>query len=85
MSLPFNSQTLPELTEEEVKALSTIIMQNGLMIQQLQLMMEMHKMEQAEEEEKECQRKETVEVEAREKKLKEEEIRTMQSWSKEES
>ena len=38
MSLPFDATTLPELTEEETKTLMAAIMQNGLMIQQLQLM-----------------------------------------------
>jgi len=40
MSLPFDSKTLPVLTKEETKVLSAIIMQNGLMIQQLQLAMD---------------------------------------------
>jgi len=35
--LPFDTTTLPELTEE-AKVLMAAIMQNGLMIQQLQLM-----------------------------------------------
>jgi len=38
MSLPFNTTTLPEPTEEEMKVLMATIMQNSLMIQQLQLM-----------------------------------------------
>jgi len=38
MSLPFDATTLPELTKEETKTLMAAIMQNGLMIQQLQLM-----------------------------------------------
>jgi len=37
MSLPFDTTILPELTEEEIKVLMAVIMQNGLMIQQLQL------------------------------------------------
>jgi len=38
MSLPFTTTTLPEPTEEEIKALMAVVIQNGLMIQQLQLM-----------------------------------------------
>ena len=38
MSLPFNTNNLPELTKEETKILMAAIMKNGLMIQQLQLM-----------------------------------------------
>jgi len=38
MSLPSNTNTLPEPTEEEMKVLMAIVMQNGLMIHQLQLM-----------------------------------------------
>jgi len=38
MSLPFNTINLPEPTEEELKALIAVAMQNGLIIQQLQLM-----------------------------------------------
>jgi len=37
MSLPFNTTNLPEPTEEEMKILMAAIMQNGLMVQQLQL------------------------------------------------
>jgi len=37
MSLPFDTNNLPELTEEEMKILMAAIIQNGLMIQQLQL------------------------------------------------
>jgi len=45
MSLLFNTTTLPEPTEEEMKALMAVIMQNGLMIQQLQLMVAMRQKE----------------------------------------
>ena len=38
MSLPFDTTNLPEPTEEEMKVLMAAIMQNGLMVQQLQLM-----------------------------------------------
>ena len=32
MSFPFNTITLPELTKEEMKILSAIIMQNSLIV-----------------------------------------------------
>jgi len=38
MSFLFSTSNLPEPTEEELKVLMAIVMQNGLMIQQLQLM-----------------------------------------------
>jgi len=38
MLLLFNTNTLSEPTEEELKTLMAVVMQNGLMIQQLQLM-----------------------------------------------
>jgi len=38
MSFPFTTTNLPEPTEEEIKTLMAVVMQNGLMIQQLQLM-----------------------------------------------
>ena len=50
MSLPFNTIALPEPTEEELKTLMAIIMQNGLMIQQLQLMVALKQKEIEEEE-----------------------------------
>jgi len=86
MSLPFDTTTLPELTEEETKILMATIIQNGLMIQQLQLMVALKQKEekQREEERRERERDEKVEKE-KQNKLKEEEIRTMETWSKEES
>jgi len=45
MLLPFDTSTLPEPTEEEMKALIAIVMQNGLMIQQLQLMVALRQKE----------------------------------------
>jgi len=86
MSLPFNATTLPELTEEETKILMATIMQNGLMIQQLQLMVALKQKE--EEERDECKRqREQSKKEEKEKqnKLKEEEVRTMRTWSEGES
>jgi len=89
MSLPFDATTLPELTEEETKTLMATIMQNGLMIQQLQLMVALRQKE-MEEEERERQRRqqkeeETAREEEKQNKLREEEVRTMKTWSKEES
>ena len=45
MLLLFDTNTLPEPTEEELKTLMAIIMQNGLMIQQLQLMVALRQKE----------------------------------------
>jgi len=56
MSLPFDTTNLPEPTEEEMKILMAAIMQNGLMIQQLQLMVALKQKEQREEREKERER-----------------------------
>jgi len=71
MSLPFNTQALPELSEEEMKILSAIIIQNGLMIQQLQLTMELQEKEQEAEREREHLRKEKEEEEKKEDEMKE--------------
>jgi len=38
MSFPSNTNDLPKPTEEKIKVLMAVVMQNGLMIQQLQLM-----------------------------------------------
>ena len=89
MSLPFDATTLPELTEEETKTLMATIMQNGLMIQQLQLMVALRQKE-MEEEERERQRRqqkeeETAREEEKQNKLREEEVRMMRTWSKEKS
>jgi len=89
VSLPFDTTTLPELTEEETKVLMAAIMQNGLMIQQLQLMVALRQKEMKEEESRrERQRQEEEEAKVEEEKqnrLKEEEIRTMRTWTEEES
>jgi len=53
MSLPFNTTNLPEPTEEEMKTLMTIVMQNSLVIQQLQLMVVIKQKEIEEEESRE--------------------------------
>jgi len=50
MSLPFDTDNLPESTEEEMKTLMAIVMQNGLMIQQLQLMVALRQKEMEKEE-----------------------------------
>jgi len=89
MSLSFDATTLPELTEEETKTLMAAIMQNGLMIQQLQLMVALRQ-KGIEEEERGRERQQQEEEEAKmeeekQNKLKEEEVRTMRTWSKEES
>jgi len=81
MSLSFDATTLPELTEEETKTLMAAVMQNGLMIQQLQLMVALRQ-KGIEEEERERQRWQQGEKEAKmekekQNKLKEEEGRTM--------
>jgi len=89
MLLPFDATTLPELTEEETKTLMAAIMQNSLMIQQLQLMVALRQ-KGIEEEERGRERRQQEEEEAKmeeekQNKLKEEEVRTMRTWSKEES
>jgi len=53
MSFPFTTTSLPEPTEEEIKSLMAVIMQNGLMIQQLQLMVALRQKEIEEEESRE--------------------------------
>jgi len=50
MSLPFDTTNLLEPTEEEMKILMAAIMQNGLMVQQLQLMVALRQKEIDEEE-----------------------------------
>jgi len=89
MSLSFNTTNLPEPTEEELKILMAVVMQNGLMIQQLQLMVALRQKkieeeEQREEKQRQKERDETKEEE-KQKKLKKEEVRTMRTWSEEES
>jgi len=89
MLLPFTTTTLPEPTEEEIKALMAVVMQNGLMIQQLQLMVAMRQKEIDEQEDRKRKEREEEEEksteEEKQNKLKEEEIRTMGTWSEEES
>jgi len=81
MLLPFNTVTLPEPTKEELKALMAIIMQNGLMIQQLQLMVALQQKEIKKEEKREeskQQKEEEAKVEEEKlKELREKEVRTM--------
>ena len=83
MSLPYNVTNLPELTEEKLKTLMAVVMQNGLMIQQLQLMVALRQKEVEEEESREeSQRQKEEETRVEEKKqnkLKKEEIRVMRS------
>ena len=57
MLFPFTTTTLPEPTKEELKTLMAIVMQNGLMIQQLQLMVALRQKEIEEEEQKEESRR----------------------------
>jgi len=89
MLLSFNTTTLPEPTKEEIKALMAIVMQNGLMIQQLQLMVAMRQKEIDEQEDrrrKEQEKEEERKVEEeKQNRLKEEEIRMMSTWSEKES
>ena len=53
MSFPFSTSNLPEPTEEELKVLMAVMMQNSLMIQQLQLMVTVKQKEIEEEESRE--------------------------------
>jgi len=89
MSLPFDTTTLPEPTEEEMKVLMAVVMQNSLMIQQLQLMVALKQKEIKEEESREESRRqkerEEQVKEKRKKELREEEVRTMRGWTEEES
>jgi len=89
MLFPFDTTTLSEPTEEEMKVLMAIVMQNSLMIQQLQLMVALKQKEIEEEEQKEERRRERERdkkvEEKKQNKLKEEEVRMMKTWSKEES
>jgi len=61
MSLSFDTTTLPEPTEEEMKILMATVMQNGLMIQQLQLMVALKQKEIEEEESKRLREREEKE------------------------
>ena len=85
MLLPFNTTNLPEPTEEEMKILMATIMQNSLMVQQLQLMVVLRQKEIEEEENRKQRKRNKKEEEEKQIKLKEEKVRTMSTWSKEES
>jgi len=89
MLLSFDITNLLEPTEEEMKTLITVVMQNGLMIQQLQLMVALKQKEIEEEEQREVswqqREKEAEAEEEKQKELREEEVRTMRTWNKEES
>ena len=89
MSLPFTTTNLPEPTEEEIKSLMAVVMQNGLMIQQLQLMVALRQKEIGEEENREESRRQREEEakgeKEKQKELREEEVRIMRGWTKEES
>ena len=89
MPFPFNNTTLPEPTEKELKTLMAVVMQNGLMIQQLQLMVVLKQKEMMEEksgEEEQRQKEEEKRAEeGKQNKLKEEEVRTIRMWSEEKS
>jgi len=78
MSFPFSTTNLPGPTEEEIKVLITVVMQNGLMIQQVQLMVTVKQKEIEEEEMREenhwLKEKEAEEEEEKQIKLREEEI-----------
>ena len=89
MSFPFNTNNLLESTEEEIKVLMAIIIQNSLMIQQLQLMVvvrqkEMEEKEQRKESHQQKKRK-VKEKEVKQKKLREEKIRMMRGWNEKKS
>jgi len=85
MSLPFDTINLPEPTEEEMKILMAAIMQNGLMVQQLQLMVVLRQKETEEEERRNQRERDEKEKKEKQTKLNEEEVRTMSMWSEEES
>ena len=89
MSLPFNTTTLPEPTKEEIKALMAVAMQNGLIIQQLQLMVTIRQKKIEEEESKRKEQRqeeeETKVEEEKQNKLREEEVKVMRTWSEKES
>ena len=89
MSLPFDTTTLPEPTEEEMKTLMAVVMQNSLMIQQLQLMVALKQKEMEEEKSREESQKQkerdVEEKEEKQKELREKEVRMMREWTEEES
>jgi len=89
MSFSFDTTTLPEPTEEEIKVLMATVMQNGLMIQQLQLIVVLKQKEIEEEESKKLREQEEKEgarvEEVKREESRKEEVRRMRTWSKEES
>ena len=89
MSFLFNTTNLSEPTEEELKVLLAIVMQNGLMIQQLQLMVAIKQKEIEEEKTREEGRRqkenEAEEEEMKQNELRKEKVRMMREWSKKES
>ena len=84
--LPFGTTNLPEPTEEEMKMkiLMAAIMQNGLMVQQLQLMVALQQ-KKIEEESRKKRERDEKEEEEKQIKLREEEVRMMKTWTEEES
>ena len=68
-----------------MKILMAAIMQNGLMVQQLQLMVALRQKEIGEEENRKQRERDEKEEEEKQTQLKEEEVRTMSMWSEEES
>jgi len=89
MSFPFTTTNLPEATEEEMKTLIAIVMQNGLMIQQLQLMVALSQKKIEEEEEREegkwLKEKEVKEEKEKLEKLRGKEVQSMRGWTEDES
>jgi len=85
MSLPFDTTNLPEPTEEEMKVLMAAIMQNGLMVQQLQLMVALRQKEIEEDESRKKRERDKKEEEEKQIKLREEEVGMMKMWGEEES
>jgi len=85
MLFPFDTTTLPEPTEEEMKILMAAIMQNGLMVQQLQLMVVLRQKEIRKEENRMQRERDEKEEEEKQTKIREEEVRTMKTWTEEES
>jgi len=85
MSLPFDTTNLLEPTEEEMKILIAAIMQNGLMVQQLQLIVALQQKEIEEDKSRKRRERDKKEEEEKQIKLREEEVGTMKMWSEEES
>ena len=89
MSFPFTTTNLLEPTEEEIKVLITIAMQNGLIIQQLQLMVALRQKQIEKEEEREkgkwLKEREAKEEEEKQEKLRKEEVQSIKGWTEEES